>query len=170
MNRSIVLVVVMLVLLSGCYKYNTHHGRVGGATSPSPLPESHQPAAQAVRYGSAPAANIPELIAPITRTVWIKGHQRPNGDYVGDYPLTCVFQQGEFVTRPAPHALIPHAIQMRDDTPPKTSAADHPVQHAVTPMGVPPGSAVGPQPNVPHVTDYMKALQDAAENAGQVAP
>jgi hypothetical protein len=165
-----VLLTLIALLLPGCYRYNTHRGRVGGANSPSPLPGATRPAIPAVQFGSVPKSTIPDLLQPITRTVWIKGHQRPNGDYVGDYPLTCVFQKGEFVTQPAPDVLIPHALHIPDDTAPKASAADNPVQHAVTPMGVPPGPAAGTQPHVPHVTDYMKALQDAAEHAGPVAP
>lgn len=165
-----VAVLTLIMLLPGCYKYNTHRGRVGDPVSPSPLPGATRSAIPAVQFGSAPTSTIPDLVQPITKTVWIKGHQRPNGDYVGDYPLTCVFQKGEFVTHPAPDVLIPHAIDITDGTAPTMSAADNPVQHAVEPVGVAPGPAAGAQPNVPHVTDYIKALQDAAQNAKKAAP
>jgi hypothetical protein len=97
MMRYVIMMVVFIVGLTGCAKYNTHKGRVGPPQTPSPLSDSQQVPVQAVAYGSAPVNRVPALVQPVTRTVWIKGYQRRPGEYVGDYPLTLVYTRADFV-------------------------------------------------------------------------
>jgi hypothetical protein len=111
MMRDLVLIICLMSAATGCAKYNTHKGRVGPPQTPSPLSEPQQVPVQAVAYGSAPVNRVPALVQPVTRTVWIKGYQRRPGEYVGDYPLTLVYTQADFVQDEPPAVVIPHAIR-----------------------------------------------------------
>jgi hypothetical protein len=158
--------VVLCVVLTctGCYTYNTHLGRVGQDASPFTEP---QPGTDPVMYGSTPMNRVPDLVMPVTRTVWIKGHQLPNGDYVGDYPLTIVFTRGAFVRDERPDVTIPHAIRTTDGVSP-THTSSQPSGQA-PPRAHPPhssrGALSGVQQTPPHVTDYLKQLQQGSTKA-----
>ena len=124
MMRYVIMMVVFIVGLTGCAKYNTHKGRVGPPQTPSPLSEPQQVPVQAVTYGSAPVNRVPALVQPVTRTVWIKGYQRRPGEYVGDYPLTLVYTQADFILEEPPPVAIPHAVQSDDGTAGGTTRSD----------------------------------------------
>jgi len=111
MIRYLILILGVLALMPACAKYNTHLGRVNHDNSPF---TSSQQGAASVSYGGAPINIVPQLVLPITRTVWIKGHRRPNGDYVGDYPLTIVFTQGQFEHVQKQNPVIPQSISLAD--------------------------------------------------------
>jgi hypothetical protein len=162
MRHYLVLTLFLLGWSTGCAKYSTHMGRVGSATAPSPLADEDRPQMQAVTYGSAPANRVPELVQPVTRTVWIKGYRRRPGEYVGDYPLTLVYTRAEFVTEAErPPAAIPHAIQIGDGAPTQSSVSE------VTKDATPPQVSAAPVTGtpltsplqVPPLDDGMEALR-----------
>ena len=162
MRRSLILILLLLAWGTGCAKYNTHMGRVGSATAPSPLADDHQLQMRAVTYGSAPSNRVPELVEPVTRTVWIKGYRRRAGEYVGDYPLTLVYTQADFFMEAArPQPAIPHAVQIdpgesnrssvsdgaKDVSLPKVSAAQVTGQTRLSP------------PQASHLDEMMEAMR-----------
>ena len=108
MMRYGIFIALASVGSAGCAPYSTHMGRVGEAQRPAPLGDAPPPPIQAVAYGGAPFNRAPELAQPLTRTVWIKGHQPRPGEYVGDYPLTLVFTHADFVREQAP----PHPVYL----------------------------------------------------------
>jgi hypothetical protein len=105
---------------------------------------------QAIAYGGAPINRAPELAQPMTRTVWIKGHQPRPGEYVGDYPLTLVFTRADFVMEnDPPHPVVPHAIEIGDTAPnqpgaPPSHSSTAPLQGQTLPAPLPdPGDILG---------------------------
>ena len=138
MMRYGTLILLICGWSAGCAPYNVHVGRVGEAQRPAPWGEAPSPPIEAVAYGGAPFNRAPELAQPLTRTVWIKGHQPRPGEYVGDYPLTLVFTRADFVrTSEPPHPVVPHAIEI-DEAAPKEPAAPLQGQPLPAPSPSPP--------------------------------
>lgn len=164
MIRTIVLIIFLLGANTACYKYNTHKGRVGAPNTPSPLPDHQQPGRKAVSYGSVPANHVPELVQPITRTVWIKGYKRRSGEWVGDYPLTLIYTRAEFIEEERAHVTIPHSIQIDDGQPKQSSVPDATKQaQQLSQSAAPPASEKIPSSTrIPHVNEFMDALRQQA--------
>lgn len=101
-----VIVAALCLLLSSCTPYALHPGRKGPLEPPQVF-SGREPDAITMAYD--PSDDVPALVTPIIKQVWIMPHRTAAGDYAGAYLLNVVIRPGDIAADPGGTVTIPTA-------------------------------------------------------------